>query len=171
MHIKEIREDVTINISQALKNKTLPDAIQLVYGLEKAWWSKCRSCTRLTLVSLRNRTVGRRGRQIPCAWWTWQGYYLRVLSWFSRNINVFWSFTKRSLYRRVKFGENLFHTKLLSRLSHRFAVFFSLPSSCESSLLTASVLYTVGLSDVIINRRCAVLFVCFFFLQSFFILF
>ena len=37
MHIKEIREDVTINISQALKNKTLPDALQLVYGLEKAW--------------------------------------------------------------------------------------------------------------------------------------
>ena len=37
MHIKEIREAVTINISQALKNETLPDALQLVYGLEKAW--------------------------------------------------------------------------------------------------------------------------------------
>ena len=37
MHIKEIREDVTINISQALKNKTLPDAIQLVYRLQKTW--------------------------------------------------------------------------------------------------------------------------------------
>ena len=37
MHIKEIREDVTINISHALKTKTLPEAIQLVYRLQKTW--------------------------------------------------------------------------------------------------------------------------------------
>ena len=35
------------------------------------------------------------------------------------NINVFWSFTKRSVKRKVKFGEKLFQTKLLSRLSHK----------------------------------------------------
>ena len=36
-----------------------------------------------TLVSLRNRTAGGRGRQIPCAWRTWQDHYLRVLLWTS----------------------------------------------------------------------------------------
>ena len=35
MHVKEIREDVTVNIPQALKTKTLPEAIQLVHRLEK----------------------------------------------------------------------------------------------------------------------------------------
>ena len=35
------------------------------------------------------------------------------------NINVFWSFTKRSVKRKVKFGENLFQIKLLSRLSRK----------------------------------------------------
>ena len=33
------------------------------------------------IVSLRNRTAGRRGRQNARVWQTWQGYYLRVLSW------------------------------------------------------------------------------------------
>ena len=47
------------------------------------------SCKRLLvseLVSVRNRTAGRRGRQNVCVWQTWQGYYLRVLSWSSLNI-------------------------------------------------------------------------------------
>ena len=35
------------------------------------------------------------------------------------NINVFWSFTKRCVWRKLKFGEKLFQTKLLSRLSHK----------------------------------------------------
>ena len=42
----------------------------------------------------------------------------RVLSWSSRNIYVFWSFTKRYVQMKVKFGEKLFQTKLLSRLAH-----------------------------------------------------
>ena len=36
-----------------------------------------------TLVSLRNKTAERRGRQNACACQTWQGYYLRVSSWSS----------------------------------------------------------------------------------------
>ena len=51
----------------------------------------------LLLVSLLNRTAGRRRRQNARVWQTWQGYFLRVLSWSSLNINVFWSFTKRSV--------------------------------------------------------------------------
>ena len=41
--------------------------------------------------------AGRRRRQIARVWQTWQGYFLRVLAWSSLNINVFWSFTKRSV--------------------------------------------------------------------------
>ena len=44
------------------------------------------ACLLETLVSVRNRTAGRRGRQNVCVWQTWQGYYLRVLSWSSINI-------------------------------------------------------------------------------------
>ena len=48
-----------------------------------------------------------------------QGYYLHVLSWSSLNIDVFWSFTKTSVERKVKFEANLFQTKLLSPLSRK----------------------------------------------------
>ena len=41
------------------------------------------------------------------------------------NINVFWSFTKRSVYKKVKFGEKLF--QFLSRLSHKVCRFLSSP--------------------------------------------
>ena len=50
-----------------------------------------------SLVSLSNRTAGRGGQQNARVWQTWQGYYLRVLSRSSLNINVFWSFAKRSV--------------------------------------------------------------------------
>ena len=78
------------------------------------------------LLSLPNRTAGRRGQQNACAWQTWQGYYLRVMSWSSLDINAFWSFTKRSVQRRVDFGGRVFQPKLLSRLSHKVC---GLPSS------------------------------------------
>ena len=45
--------------------------------------------------------------------------YNNVLSWSSLNIDVFWSFTKTSVERKVKFEANLFQTKLLSPLSHK----------------------------------------------------
>ena len=69
------------------------------------------------ILSLRNRTTGRRGRQAVRVWQTWQGYYLRVFSWSSLNLNAFWSFRKRSYQRKVKFREKSFETKLLSGLS------------------------------------------------------
>ena len=51
----------------------------------------------LIIVNLRNRTAGRRRRQNARVWRTWQGCFLRVLSWSSLNTNVFWSFTKTSV--------------------------------------------------------------------------
>ena len=80
------------------------------------WRRDCRIVR--SLVRLRNRTVGRRGRQNVCEWQTWEGYYLRVLSWSSLNINVFRSFTNICL-TEGKFGRKVFKTKLLSRLSHK----------------------------------------------------
>ena len=81
----------------------------------------------VVLLSLPNRTAGRRGRQNACAWQTWQGYYLGVMSWSSLDINAFWSFTKRSVQRRVDFGGRVFQTKLFSRLSHKVCGFPSSP--------------------------------------------
>ena len=39
------------------------------------------------------------------------------------DVNVFWSFTKRSVKRKLKFGGMFFQAKLLSRLSHRVCRF------------------------------------------------
>ena len=47
-----------------------------------------------TLVSSRNRTAGRSGRQNTCVWQTCHCYFLRILSWSSLNNNVFWSLPK-----------------------------------------------------------------------------
>ena len=53
------------------------------------------SSTALIAISEFAQQVG--GRQDACVWQTWQGYYLRVSSWYSLNINVFWSLSKRSV--------------------------------------------------------------------------
>ena len=79
------------------------------------------------IVSFRNSLAVRRGRQNACARQTWYGYYLHVLSWSSPVTNVFWSFTKRSVWRKVKFGENVFQTKSLSRLPHKVCCLLSSP--------------------------------------------
>ena len=39
--------------------------------------------SKVIAVSVRNRMAGRRGQENACAWQTWQGYYLHVLSWSS----------------------------------------------------------------------------------------
>ena len=50
------------------------------------------------------------------------GYYLRVLSGSSLEINAFWSFTKRSVQRKVKFGVTFFQQ------NYRHACHTRLPS-------------------------------------------
>ena len=91
-----------------------------------------------TLVSLRNRTAGRRGRQIPCAWRTWQGQYLRVLLRTSLS-SMFSGLLQKDLYK--KFESEVWRNVISNNYCHachiRFTVFFSLPSCCISSLLTA----------------------------------
>ena len=71
------------------------------------------------------REAERRGKQNVCAWQTWQGYYLRVLSWSSINLAMLWSykeiFCKEA--RKVKFGGRLFKHK------YCHAVTKGLPSS------------------------------------------
>ena len=71
----------------------------------------------LLLVSLRNRTAN-------CMRVTDVTRLLRAcFVVIFTNINVFWSFTKRSVY----FGEKLFQTKLLTRLSHKVCRLLSSP--------------------------------------------
>ena len=74
--------------------KILGDA-KSIFHRSFHWRRGCRIVR--SLVRLRNRTAGRRGRQNVCEGQTWEGYYLHVLSRSSLNINVFWSFTNRSV--------------------------------------------------------------------------
>ena len=53
------------------------------------------------IVSLRNRTAERGGRQNACVWQKWHDYYLYVLSSSSLDFNVFRSFSKRSVLRKT----------------------------------------------------------------------
>ena len=89
------------------------------------------SCCVSSLVSLLNRTAGRRGgRQNAPVLQEWQGHYLRVLSWSSLNIILcFLVFYKMICFKFFK--QNYCHT-----CQTRFAVFFHVPSCCVSSLIT-----------------------------------
>ena len=88
-----------------------------------------------TLVSVRNRTAGRRGRQNVCVWQTWRGYHLRVLSWSSLNVLCSLVF-----YKKINLKESQVWRKVISKQNYchacltRFAVFLPLPSCCVSSL-------------------------------------
>ena len=85
-------------------------------------------------MSLCNRMAERRGQQNICVW---QGYHLCVFSWFSLySVTVFWFFTKRSAYWKVKFGIFFFKHNYCHSCHTRFTIFFPLPSCCVSSLLS-----------------------------------
>ena len=90
----------------------------------------------LAIVSLRNRTAGRRGLQNARVWQTWQGYYLRVLSLSLLNILCFPVF-----YKKISLNESEVWRKDISKQDYchachtRFAIFLPLPSCCVSSLL------------------------------------
>ena len=91
----------------------------------------------LAIVSLRNRTAGRRGLQNARVWQTWQGYYLRVLSLSLLNILCFPVF-----YKKISLNESEVWRKDISKQNYchachtRFAIFLPLPSCCVSSLLS-----------------------------------
>ena len=76
--------------------RSTPCPVQCVLWDKSSWWQvwpeSCSVfaasqsylwCGKKLLVSLRNRTAERRGRQNACVWQTWQDYYLRFLSWSS----------------------------------------------------------------------------------------
>ena len=103
-------------------------------------------------VSLRHRTAERRRRQNACVWQTWQGCYLRVLSWSSFNIIVsvflhrdvikgMWSLAKRFL------KQNYCHAR-----HTRFTVFFPLPPCCVNSLLFQQI--TTFANDLTSGKYC-----------------
>ena len=86
---------------------------------------------------LDNRTAGRRGRQIACAWQTWQGYYLgyyvRILSWSSLT-SMFSGLLQKDLFKgKWSLAKSYFKQNHCHACHTRFAVFFPLPSCCVSS--------------------------------------
>ena len=86
-----------------------------------------------TIVSLRNRTAGRRGREIACAWQTWQGYYLRFLSWSSLT-SMFSDLLRKDLFKgKWSLAKSCFKQNYCHACHTRFAVLFPLPSCCVSS--------------------------------------
>ena len=87
-------------------------------------------------MSLRNRTAGRRGRQIACVWRTWQGYNLRVLSW-SWLTSMFSGLLQKDLFKRKwSLAKSYFKQNYCHVCHTRFAIFFPLPSCCVSSLIS-----------------------------------
>ena len=87
------------------------------------------------LVSLRNRTAGRRGQQNVSAWQTWQGYNVHVMSWSSLRINVLWFLQKDLFKGKWCLAKSYFNQNYCHACHTRFAVFFPLPSCCVSSLI------------------------------------
>ena len=85
------------------------------------------------IVSLRNRTAERRGRQYARVWQRWRGYYLRVLSWSSLNINVFWSFLKKICLKESEVWRKVISNKIIVTLVTEGFPSVSL-SCCVSSL-------------------------------------
>ena len=82
-----------------------------------------------------NRWPSRKNRTAnTCVWQTWQGYYLRVLSWSSHNTNVFWSFTKKICLKESEVWRKIVSNKIIVTLVTQgslvffpVAVFFPLP--------------------------------------------
>ena len=88
---------------------------------------RCNSFRFKTVVSLRNGTAGRRGRQIACAWRTWQGYNLGVLSW-SWLTSMFSGLLQKDLFKRKwSLAKSYFKQNYCHACHTRFAVFFPLP--------------------------------------------
>ena len=98
-------------------------------------------CHCVTIVSLRNRTAERRGRQSAHVWQTWQGYYSCVLLWSSFNI-MFASLLQTYLFQeKWSWAESLFKQNYCHACHTRFTVFFPLPSCCVNSLMTVDGLW------------------------------
>ena len=84
-----------------------------------------------TIVSLRNRTAGSRGRRTACTWRKWQGYNLRVLSW-SWLTSMFSGLLQKDLFKRKgSLTKSYFKQNYCHPCHTRFAVFFPLPSCCR----------------------------------------
>ena len=86
-------------------------------------------------MSLRNSTAERRGQQNACVWQTWQGYYLRFVSWSSLKLMFSGLFQKHLFKGRWSLTEIVFEQNFCHACLARFAVFFPLPSCCVSLLL------------------------------------
>ena len=115
--------------------KVAPARSVLGSGREGRWNLSPSSFFHL-LVSLRNRTVERRGRQNAWVWQTWRGYYLRVLSGIYLTL-LFLALLQKDLFKGMwSLAEGFFHENYCHACHTRFSAVFPLPSGCVSSLMS-----------------------------------
>ena len=108
----------------------------------------------VTIVSLHNRRVEERGWQNICGGQTWQCHNLCVLSWSPLNITMFWSFAKRSVQRKVKFGGFFFSNKINVTRSWPFS-FLCRPVALVSSLMSHERTHVpLNKTELVRNTRC-----------------
>ena len=90
-------------------------------NLFQCWW---------ILVSLLNRIVERRGWQDARVWQMWQGYCLRVLSWFAL---LFSGLLQKDLFKGGwSLAKNFFKPNYCHACYTGFSVSFLLPPCCVS---------------------------------------
>ena len=106
-------------------------------------------------VSLRNRTAGRQTgekrtesrKTLVCDKRERAINYLRVLSWPSLNITVFWFLQKYLFKGKWSLAKSYFKQNYCHACHTRLAVFFTLPSCCLSSLVMTGRRYIKAASS------------------------
>ena len=112
-----------------------------------------KACTHKYHHSLRNRTAGRRGRQITCAWRTWQGYNLDVLPW-SWLTSMFSGLLQKDLFKRKWCLEKVISSKIIvPPFTQGLPSSFPLPSYFVSSL-NSELTQQDGRKKRTANRLC-----------------
>ena len=78
--------------------ETVDQSYLVVHRFGELKTKTCELMVEMTVTSKFTQQDGRKKRTTnDYEWQTWQGYYLRVLWWSSLNIDVFWSFIKRTV--------------------------------------------------------------------------
>ena len=123
----------------------------------------------LTSVSLRNKTAkhvcGKRDRAITCVFC--RDFHLtQSKGEWAINNNMFWSFAKRSVKRRVNFGGKIFQT--ISRSSHKICRLLSSPPDQVFPAFTCRfVLFIICTHILVVSRNFLSIRIAVFYFEKF----
>ena len=107
----------------------------MAYLTESRWHSSTYTANVLSWLLVITEFTHQDGMKDARVWQLWQGYHLRVLSWSSLNINVFWSSTIDLFKGKWSLAKSYFKQNYCHACHRWLAVFFTLPSCCLSSLV------------------------------------